>query len=174
MVAHVRPTVGEPTSAAASPAWRYVALGRRVPDYSRRTPLSVASRGSRQPHPGYSRTPSAGQESRQEVLPEVAHGLGLRATGAPHGQAQKLRRRDARHFTGRGTSPTSLSPQPRGEVPPAHTSAGAAHAGVHSAGSCTAVPRRVWTQRPTFPPATTPTPRPHLSPPHDPTLPDLA
>jgi hypothetical protein len=50
---------------------------------------------------------------------------------------------------------------------------GAAHAGVQVAGSRAALPLRVWTDRPTFPPTTPPASCPRVPPRHGPTISDL-
>jgi hypothetical protein len=74
----------------------------------------------------------------------------------------------------RGASAAPLFEQPRRKLPPADAPARAAHAGVQIAGSCAAVPLRVWTDRPTLPTETPPAPCPRISPSHGPTVSDLA
>ena len=71
-------------------ARRQVAPGRSVSHDQRGTALPVAGRRSGWPRPGYSGAKPPQQESRQEVLPQAAEGLDVRAAGHHHRQAEKL------------------------------------------------------------------------------------
>ena len=158
----MRPTVGESTSTAASPAGRHVADGRGVAHDPGRTPLSRAGRGAGRAwarHPGAE--PSA-QERRAAVLPPRAPRLHRRAPGARHRPIAKRWRRHARAVAPGGTSATALVEQPRRACAAAHAPAGAAEEPVEGPRTGPALPRRVWSHRPTLATAASPPLGPRL------------
>src|SRR5262245_13226331 len=76
-------TVCESAPAPKAQAWRHVAPRWGLSQHSWRTSLSVACSRSRRQHSGDLGPTSVEHTSRQDILPEVAQRLGLRATGQP-------------------------------------------------------------------------------------------
>jgi hypothetical protein len=125
------------------------------------------------PHPGYSCPEPSKQESGEEVFPQAAERVNVRAQGHHHGQAGELWGGEAGDAAQCGPSATSVFEQPRGELPPADPPAGAAHAAVQVVWTRPALPRSLWPHRPALPPAAPPVPGARVSSGDAATLPNL-
>jgi len=117
---------------------------------------------TRRPCPRYLCPTSAGQNSRQKVLPEAAQGLNARATGDRHRSAEKLCGREAGDAPWGRTSAAPVLEQSRGELAPTHSPARTTDARIQVRWACPALPRRVWSDHVTLPTATPPLARPCL------------
>jgi hypothetical protein len=133
----------------------------------------MAGRGSRRERARYSGATSARQGRGEEILPQAPQRVPICSACHHYGYTEELRRGEAGDSPWGGTSAASLSQSSRGEFASADTPAGAAHARVQVAGSRAALPLRVWTDRPTFPPTTPPASCPRVPPRHGPTISDL-
>src|SRR4029450_347556 len=113
MVSEVWAGLRESTEASTRPTRRQMALGRGLFNHQWEAPLSLARGGSGRYCPRHLGANPTQQKGGEEVFPQVAEGLAVRAAGHHYGQVEELRCGEAGDSPRGRASPESVSQAPQ-------------------------------------------------------------